>query len=329
MLPRTNQITTTTYNNNTFLLSSKTKQLPDSTPIKNTFTVIIMANNNNNKDEYQHLEEEEEYVPTTNAIEQQQQQAHQQPQPTATTTTTGSVTYQLPPQQTGQPVQYFYVVQPPPGASDQQQQGVGQQQLYYPQVYYPHLMMGQQQQPTRLPPLPQVSQPQHANMPNQNNYAYPTTNATIPTTISNTTQIPITQESYVNVQGVEPILILICSFLMPGLGHLVMGQQSKGAIYFGVNFVIGIIIAATAWIFVGLAFIPFALIYVMLIMIDSYVLADRLKKGYPVLKGECYFRITSWGVSLLEKKSPVFVHGVDEPLEWQQKCEQVRRQLNL
>ncbi|KAG2381359.1 hypothetical protein C9374_006348 [Naegleria lovaniensis] len=267
--------------------------------------------NNNNKNEYQHLEEEEEYVPTTNIGNG----------PTA-------VTYQLPPQQPGQPLQYFYVVQPPVSAADQQTHGGQQQpQLYYPQVYYPHLMgqPQQQQQPTRLPPLPQVSQPQQHAVPNQNNYAYPTTTPTH----SGSGQIPITQESYVNVQGVEPILVLLCSFLMPGLGHLIIGMQSKGAVYFIVNFIMGIIIAATSWIFVGLAFIPFVFVYFILIMIDSYVLADRLKKGYPVLKGECYFRVTSWGVSLLEKKSPVFVHGVDEPLEWQQKCEQVRRQLNL
>ena len=67
----------------------------------------------------------------------------------------------------------------------------------------------------------------------------------------------------------------------------------------------------------------------IIIYADSYNIAKRIQGGYPVLKGECYYRIASWGVSLVERQSPVFVHGIDEPLEWKQKCGAIDRQRNL
>ena len=291
---------------------------------------------------YQNLQDEaDEYVPTSEQIQQEEAQ-----QPTFTQKQEPIVHQQQ--QQpnvatTGQQQQAFYAV-PVMGQDGQQQiayipqsqyaQFLQQQQMYQQYLQQQQLLQQQQQQSgqpqIQLPPLPNVN-----HIPQQQPTYVP---STLPPTIQPTTTTPIvtnttvqvTDESYVKVQGVEPALVLLCNLVFPGLGHFVIGQQSKGAIYLVVSVVLTTILAVLCAFFIGIPLIPLVLIYNILVMIDGYVIADRIRKGYPVLKGECYCRITSWGVSLVETKSPVFVHGsADEPAVWQLQCRQVDRQRNL
>jgi len=250
----------------------------------------------NNNNGYSHLDEEDDYVPTTadpmeNAAVYVQPTSSNEKGPVPT-----AVQY---PTMQQQPLQYYYVVP---------QQAVGDVYNPQPQIYYPHLI--NQQIPTQnvvLPPLPTRTPQSDQTQPTQNVDTHPTHDP---------------NEAYVSPlsSGLDPTLVLVCSFIMPGLGHLVIGQQSKAALYFVTHFLMSILTAALMFLFfTGVLIIPIQLIYLIMVMIDSYYVAERLKKGYAVMKGECWSRFTAAGVSLIEKKSPVFVYGVNEPLEWKQR----------
>jgi TM2 domain-containing membrane protein YozV len=123
-------------------------------------------------------------------------------------------------------------------------------------------------------------------------------------------------------------VVAIClNLFLPGLGHFLFGQKVKG-ITFLLSFILySTLISVLSIIFVGfLFFIP--LIYVWIAQLcDGYWLAERLKKGYPIMKGEHsanWIRFT--GAGLLVK--PSFVSGSDKaPQDWYIKTSEVQQQV--
>ena len=76
-------------------------------------------------------------------------------------------------------------------------------------------------------------------------------------------------------------------------------------------------------VLIGLLLIPIHLFFSIMVIIDGYKMAERMKKGYRIMKGECWSSFTAIGVSLVET-SPVFVTGSGkEPMEWKQMVAQV------
>ncbi|EFC41169.1 predicted protein [Naegleria gruberi] len=104
----------------------------------------------------------------------------------------------------------------------------------------------------------------------------------------------------------EPILILLLNFLFAGLGHLVLGQSGKGITYIVINFLLFFLIVLLSFVFIGICILPLQIVWWVMVMVDGYVIAQRLKEGKAVRKGECAFSITKFGVSLFES-SEVFV----------------------
>ncbi|KAL9644965.1 hypothetical protein ABK040_004458 [Willaertia magna] len=138
---------------------------------------------------------------------------------------------------------------------------------------------------------------------------------------------PIPDQAWVKVKGVDPIVVALANIICPGLGHAMIGQYSKAITYFVINFLLSLIIGLLAVIVIGFFLIPIQLIYYVYIIIDGYKVSERLRKGYPVLKGECYSKVTTLFVPLVEKLSPVFVYGESgEPMEWKQRCDAIDNQ---
>ena len=79
----------------------------------------------------------------------------------------------------------------------------------------------------------------------------------------------------------EPVLSLILSLLIPGLGQAYNGQIKKGAILFIAFLAMLALIYATMWIFIGFCFmiIPFALW--LFGMYDAYMEARNINRGEP------------------------------------------------
>merc|ERR1712151_834923 len=115
----------------------------------------------------------------------------------------------------------------------------------------------------------------------------------------------------------EPAIVALLNFFMPGLGHLLIGQVEKGMFYIIETFIETFIISILSVVLIGLYLIPFALIFQVFVMIDGYKIAERMKRGYPVMKGECSNRIASLGLKLFIK-GPVFVNSDPKsaPVEW-------------
>ncbi|KAL9641975.1 hypothetical protein ABK040_004032 [Willaertia magna] len=203
--------------------------------------------------------------------------------------------------------------QPKQESVPQQQQGP----MVIPTVYqnqYAHSQSLPQQQPMIMMNYPNMFS--SSSMNNNNNNA--------------STEPIVTQESYVPPTSIDSIAVLLANFLIPGLGHALIGQFSKAITYFMVNTVLAILIGVLSIILIGFALIPFQIVYFVYILVDGYKCSERLKKGYPVMKGECYSRVSALFVNYLERQSPVFVVGEgNEPIDWKQKCQVVDRQLTI
>eukprot|EP01080_Neovahlkampfia_damariscottae_P005965 gene5965-9964_t len=139
---------------------------------------------------------------------------------------------------------------------------------------------------------------------------------------------PIThqQTSWVTPTSVEPILVLLCNFFLPGLGHIVLGQYKKGIAFLITFMVIDFIIVIIASLTGGIGLILYPILFVpfCIYLIDGQILADRSKRGFPLMHGECG---TSWakpGLSLI-MSDKVFCHAnLDEcPEEWVSRMQQM------
>jgi TM2 domain-containing membrane protein YozV len=88
---------------------------------------------------------------------------------------------------------------------------------------------------------------------------------------------PENQKNYVENKNKEPILSLILSFFIVGLGHLYNGQTEKGIILL----IAGFVFAGLSLFLVG---IPFFLAVWLYGMYDAYQSAVKINRGEEVKK---------------------------------------------
>jgi TM2 domain-containing membrane protein YozV len=197
---------------------------------------------------------------------------------------------------------------------------------------YPQIMNSQpklqQQQP--LPYYPQQQQQQNFVQPNfvQQNVQQQFTQPQNPVQQSYSFQpvqqpvinpITMQQSSWVTPACSEPLIVLLCNFIMPGLGQILLGQVKKGLFmmifYMICNTVIILIASFTG---IGIILIPLLFIHWGVILLDGQILADRAKRGIPIMQGECATPWAKIGLSTFLAPDPVFSNTKLEecPQEW-------------
>jgi TM2 domain-containing membrane protein YozV len=155
----------------------------------------------------------------------------------------------------------------------------------------------------------------------QENYSNQGTSTQLLTNVN-----PITQQtsSWVTPVASEPIVILLCNILIPGLGHVLLGQYKKGIVIWVLWQIINTFVWLSVMLIIGLPLLLIPLIQIFIILYDGYALAQRANKGIPLMEGEC---ATSWatlGVSRVCDQ--VFTNSnLDQcPLEWTNKMQSLQ-----
>jgi TM2 domain-containing membrane protein YozV len=118
----------------------------------------------------------------------------------------------------------------------------------------------------------------------------------------------------------DPIIAVILSLLvLPGLGHILIGQTQKGISYV-IHFVIAwFIIVFLSVFFIGIYFLPCLFVWEILILIDAYKIGVKLKEGSPVMQGECANKFAAIGLgSYGLVQGPIFDNSdpTNVPAEW-------------
>jgi hypothetical protein len=134
---------------------------------------------------------------------------------------------------------------------------------------------------------------------------------------------PITQQtsSWVTPMTTEPIIILLCNILIPGLGHVLLGQYKKAIVIWVLwQFVNTFVWLSVIFIF-GIPLLLIPLFQFFVILYDGYALAQRANKGIPIMEGECATFWAKLGVSRVCDQ--VFTNSNLEecPLEWTNKMQ--------
>ena len=114
----------------------------------------------------------------------------------------------------------------------------------------------------------------------------------------------------------DPAAVLVLNIMVTGLGHMFMGQERKGIAYFITNIIAWILMTMSM---VGILILPLFLYWHWMILLDGYTLAQRLRMGFPILKGECTNRWAKFGIGwMMGKNTILFNHNnIDEcPQEW-------------
>ena len=89
----------------------------------------------------------------------------------------------------------------------------------------------------------------------------------------------------------EPLIVLLCNLFMPGLGHILLGQTTKGIVIMISWFILYTVIVVLASLVIGIFLIPLIVVHIGIILYDGQVLADRVKRNYPIMVNE---NSTSW-----------------------------------
>jgi hypothetical protein len=132
--------------------------------------------------------------------------------------------------------------------------------------------------------------------------------------------ITLQHSSWVTPICSEPLLTLVLNFVIPGLGHVVLGQIKKGifmmVLFFISEFFMILIITLTGGI--GLILLPLLFIHWCIILMDGQLLASRLKNNVPIMHGECGTVLVKPGLSWVLSPEPVFSNSRFEelPSEW-------------
>jgi len=136
------------------------------------------------------------------------------------------------------------------------------------------------------------------------------------------TQQAYQQQHFVTDQGywiqgykgyMHPLLVTLVNFFLPGLGHVLIKQTGKGISLFVGFYVTLVIVIAFCFIILGFFAIPFFVILWILIMVDGWQCASKLRQGFPLMKGECTNRVIGFYAKLI-KDGPVFV--TSKPETW-------------
>ena len=115
----------------------------------------------------------------------------------------------------------------------------------------------------------------------------------------------------------EPIVVTILNIILPGLGHMALGQFKKGLGIAAFSLVANTIAFSLCIFLVGFLMIPFVMIFDSpIVLYDGWTMASRAKKGYPILEGECATKYIKMPSSLFA--SPVFLNTNEDecPKEW-------------
>ena len=152
---------------------------------------------------------------------------------------------------------------------------------------------------------------QHQDQHNQLTIAFPTDNIEpIQTLYHEDYWVEPSQHSHIH-----PILAAIISVPCPGLGHSLNHQLRKGislCVSCHILFFIASIFALTL---VGLVVLPFVALLWICIIIDAYQVGMELKRGRPVMKGQCSNGVVAFTADVLQFKcGPVF--DVKDQTQW-------------
>ena len=124
----------------------------------------------------------------------------------------------------------------------------------------------------------------------------------------------------------SPVVIALLNFIIPGLGAILLGQIKKG-----IYFIIILLVLHLLFLLMVIPFLNFIVFWVAVIGLlvlrvvtawDGYVVADRVSKGYSIMKGECGIPSAIFiGLSGLEKDSKIFScnNPNEAPPEWKQR----------
>ncbi|KAG9394139.1 hypothetical protein J8273_4241 [Carpediemonas membranifera] len=96
------------------------------------------------------------------------------------------------------------------------------------------------------------------------------------------------------------------SLLIPGIGHLFIGQHQKATVYLLLFWLTASLGLVTVQIFVGIAFFVIAALLYVMIQLDCFLLVRRLRRGLPVCEGECAFLIATLGTGFILPYIPWF-----------------------
>lgn len=79
----------------------------------------------------------------------------------------------------------------------------------------------------------------------------------------------------------EPVLSLLLSFFIPGVGQIYNGEIKKGLAMLVTYYLFSIVTVILCIILIGLCLLPFLLAYWLYILYDAVVTADKINKGEP------------------------------------------------
>jgi hypothetical protein len=154
-------------------------------------------------------------------------------------------------------------------------------------------------------------------------YAETVTQQQNPTFVTGTTAAPVTTihqapiEQGQWIQGykgyMHPVVVTIINFFLPGLGDLLIKQTEKGIALFVGFYITLVLLIALCFIIIGFFLLPFMVFLWIIIMVDGWECASKLKKGFPIMKGECTNIVTAWYANKF-KSGPVFV--TSKPETW-------------
>ena len=80
----------------------------------------------------------------------------------------------------------------------------------------------------------------------------------------------------------EPILALLLTFLVTGLGQIYNGQVKKGIIILVGQIIMGMIVVFLMFFLIGCCIAPFLTLLWLYWMYDAYVTAERINRGEVV-----------------------------------------------
>eukprot|EP01080_Neovahlkampfia_damariscottae_P003558 gene3558-6293_t len=134
------------------------------------------------------------------------------------------------------------------------------------------------------------------------------------------------QSNWVKPIAVEPVLVFICNIFAPGLGHILLGQHKKGIMLLTIYGIMSIIIWPLTCFLVGIPLLIIPLVHIILILYDGQILADRAKRGIPIMEGECGTSLIKPFLSLV--CNPVFNNSdlEDCPRDWMKKMQNIEHQ---
>jgi hypothetical protein len=116
-------------------------------------------------------------------------------------------------------------------------------------------------------------------------------------------------------QPLDPIIVAVISWFVPGVGHYLIGQQQKGMAFLAFWIAEWVILVALSFLFIGICLAPFALAYHLLVAYDGYQIARRLQDKQPVAQGECAHAFVAKLPLSMFVKSRIFVKNPTEAVQ--------------